>query len=156
MPERVLQRKEGSVKLGFAGKEEVTEEGGHRHRAKKQLNNVKLSFAGEENLTEEGGHRQGAKKQVNSVKLGLPYRGNRTERTGQLKPSYFNRRQSTFSLEQLNLLHVEQEAYNACACADSLTRGRTLRMRITFKSSERGVCKEVKRKYRIRKILRLY
>ena len=35
-----------------------------------QLNSVKLGYAGVENLTEEGGHRQGAKKQVNSVKLG--------------------------------------------------------------------------------------
>ena len=45
----------------------VTEKGGH----KKQLiqNRVKLGLAGEEKLTEEGGHRHGAKKQLNSVKL---------------------------------------------------------------------------------------
>ena len=46
-------------------RENVTEKGGH----KKQLNRVKLGFAGEEKLTEEGGYRHRAKKQLNSVKL---------------------------------------------------------------------------------------
>ena len=44
-------------------RENVTEKGGH----KKQLNRVKLGLAGEEKLTEEGGHRHGAKKQLNSI-----------------------------------------------------------------------------------------
>ena len=43
---------------------------------------MKLGFAGKEKLTEEGGHRHRAKKQLNSVKLGLPYGDNRTERAG--------------------------------------------------------------------------
>ena len=55
-------------------------------------------------------------------------------------------------------MHMERETYNAWACADSLTHGRKLRMHITFKSSlpserEVTVCKEAKRKYRIRKFL---
>ena len=47
-------------------RENVTEKGGH----KKQLNRVKLGLAGEEKLTEEGGHRHGAKKQLNSICIG--------------------------------------------------------------------------------------
>ena len=66
--------------------ESVTEKGGQ----KKQRNSVKLGFAGEERVTEEGGHRHatvvwrgrgsatpdyrhGAKKQLNSVKLGFTH-----------------------------------------------------------------------------------
>ena len=66
------------AKLGLHTGENATEKGGQ----KKQLNSVKLGFADREKLTEEGGHRYGDKKQLNSVKLGLPYGDNRTERAG--------------------------------------------------------------------------
>ena len=49
------------------------EVGGHKHRAKQQLNSMKLGLPGKESKPEEGGHRHRAKKQLNSVKLGLPY-----------------------------------------------------------------------------------
>ena len=55
-------------KLGLHAGESVTEKEGQ----KKHLNSVKLGFAGKEKVTEEGGHRHGTKKQLNSVKLGLP------------------------------------------------------------------------------------
>lgn len=35
----------------------------------KLLNSVKLGFAGKERLIEEGGHRHGPKKRLNSVRL---------------------------------------------------------------------------------------
>ena len=66
------------MKLGLHAEENATEKGGQ----KKQLNSVKLGFAGKEKLTEEGGHRHRTKKQLNSVKLGLPYGDNKTERAG--------------------------------------------------------------------------
>ena len=62
MPERTFKYRERraqetadlnslNVKLGFKGEKKLTEEGGHRYGAKKQLNSVKLGFAGKENVT---------------------------------------------------------------------------------------------------------
>ena len=69
------------MKLGFAGKGKVTEEGGHRHGAKKQLNSVKLAgLLGRREL--DRGRRAQVRSQETGEqrKAGLPYGDNRTER----------------------------------------------------------------------------
>ncbi len=71
------------AKLGLHAGENATEKGGQM----KLLNSVKLGFAGKERLIEEGGHRHGPKKRLNSVRLGLPYRDNRTEHADSSLPS---------------------------------------------------------------------